>query len=485
MWAAVLVLLCLPIAGRSRVVGVLLTAVAVSILAFIAYGVSHYFTGKGITEAVWYHAHMLFNLQLAMQFWYLWLVGVCALLGLAALLWWWGRFCFNRSVVVLSPFVRALVLVSLFVLALASVVWHPAVMDSYKIARQLYSQGGPNVLAQQLGGQVNQVTAVTPRNFVYLYLESFERIFLDDARFPDLTPNLNRLFAQSTAVRHVYTAPMTGWTMAGMMSSQCGLPLSTIASATDAVGNIANLRCVGDILHDSNYYLTYMGGADAAFSKKGRFYSSHGFSEVYGTAELEALAGHPLSQSSWGVYDDKLLDMGFAKFEALAKNHDRFGLVLLTADTHQPKGHKTPECKGVEYGDGKSGMLNSVKCADFLVSRFIRRFLDSPYSKDVVLVVASDHLLMGNDAGIEEETETRENLLVMFQSGQKSIHDRQATKFDIAPTLLHALGFEISELNFGRNLYKPEPTLSEYYGRSEFNRLLYVWRKHLEDEWAK
>lgn len=483
-WASMVVLLALPLIRHRGLTLWLLLLAAASLLASAAYFFANYFTGQGITEAVFYHAHMLLSFNLAKQFWYMWLAVVVFVPAAVGALYLWYRVSNAVSLVVLSRLAYGLLAGILLVLSLVSVLLHPAVTDSVRVAQKLYQQQGPNLLARHLNEQTYHIAAVAPKNFVYLYLESLERIFLDEDRFPGLTPNLNHLLDQAAVIRHVYTAPMTGWTMAGMVSSQCGIPLSTPASASKAVGSISRLVCLGDVLNQQEYYLTFMGGADAEFSKKGRFYSTHGFSEAYGTAELDALAGQVLPKSAWGVYDDKLLEMGFDKFEQLAKTHDRFGLVLLTADTHQPKGHETPECQGMHYGNGKSGMLNSVKCADLLVSRFIERFLASPYAKNVVLVVGSDHLLMGNDAGIEEETDTRENLFAMFQSGQASVHDRQATKFDIAPTLLHTLGFEVDELHFGRNLYKPAPTLSEYYGRSEFNRLLYVWRNRLEAEWA-
>jgi hypothetical protein len=56
---------------------------------------------------------------------------------------------------------------------------------------------------------------------------------------------------------------------------------------------------------------------------------------------------------------------------------------------------------------------------------------------------------------------------------------------DVAPTLLYLLGFESSTLGFGRNLFLDEETLPEKYGRSEFYRLILVWRNKLMKAWVE
>ncbi|MBU2885418.1 sulfatase-like hydrolase/transferase [Gilvimarinus agarilyticus] len=485
LWASLIALAILPLAPWRWLVWVICLFLGSSLLASLVHLLANYFTGQGITVAVWHHLGMAFDPAVASQFWYLWLCVITAFLVLGLGLHFWGRVSINTRLTHLTWTSEVGLGGVLLVLSSVSVLTHPAVVDFSSVMHKRFQLRGPDLLAETLKGQSSVVKAITPKSFVYLYLESFERIFLDQERFPGLTPNLNRLFSQGVQVGRIYTAPMTGWTMAGMVSSQCGLPLSTAASVPASVEGSDQLTCLGDILNKEQYHLTYMGGADAGFSKKGRFYTSHGFTEVYGTEELENLAGRALPQSPWGVYDDDLLSMAYQKFESIASQYDRFGLVLLTLDTHQPSGHKTPSCKGLTYGDGESGMLNSVKCADRIVSRFIEQVLASEHAQDIVLIVGSDHLLMGNDAGIEEETTTRENLFYLFNVDQPSVVDRQATKFDLAPTILHSLGFQVGILNFGRNLFESQPTLSESFGRDEFNRLLYVWRNQLEASWQE
>ncbi|MEK9943113.1 MAG: hypothetical protein VW771_11650, partial [Gammaproteobacteria bacterium] len=65
------------------------------------------------------------------------------------------------------------------------------------------------------------------KNLVYIYLESLERTYLDETLFPGLTPNLARLEREGLSLTNLRQVPATGWTIAGMVASQCGQPLVT------------------------------------------------------------------------------------------------------------------------------------------------------------------------------------------------------------------------------------------------------------------
>jgi phosphoglycerol transferase len=77
------------------------------------------------------------------------------------------------------------------------------------------------------------------KNIVFIYAEGLEQTYFDQGVFGDLLPNLRELSKSAHRFTNVYQTSGTGWTMAGIVASQCGFPLvvsnhlasnSTIAS---------------------------------------------------------------------------------------------------------------------------------------------------------------------------------------------------------------------------------------------------------------
>jgi phosphoglycerol transferase len=275
--------------------------------------------------------------------------------------------------------------------------------------------------------------------------------------------------------------PKTGFTIAGMTASQCGFPGITVPLLEplyDPKGKlIPGKDCWGDILNEKDYALVYMGGADLNFQEKNTFYYNQGFAEVYGRDEL--LAETPeLPTSHWGIYDDALIPRAQKKLEQLNTRSKPFGLIMLTLDAHAPQGFASPSCLNDYPGD--SGILKDAHCSDKMLARFITKILKDPQYKDLIIVLASDHLAMGNDAGLEADDNTRENLWVAFNTARDGTTIRRsASTLDIASTFLYLIGYETSAFVFGRNLLSDNPTLTEQYGEEKFFKILGYWRRHL------
>jgi phosphoglycerol transferase len=181
-----------------------------------------------------------------------------------------------------------------------------------------------------------------PRNIVWIYGESLERTYLDEAVFPGLMPNLNRP-SESLDVRGLASAEGSGWTIAGLVSSMCGVPLTTSQgdeNSMDRMGSfLPKAVCLGDYLKQQGYTNHYLGGANGQFAGKGQFLASHGFDEVHDLAwfKQQKKIGR-IHYSAWGVHDDVLLDTAYQRFEQLSRAGSPFMLTTLTMDTHHPAG---------------------------------------------------------------------------------------------------------------------------------------------------
>lgn len=345
---------------------------------------------------------------------------------------------------------------------------HPGSLDLARLGLSLWN--GSSDFWDEHFEQVDpqEITpSQTPRDLVWIYLESLERTYLDEQRFPGLTPHLQSLEQQALHFTNLQETEGAGWTIAGLVASQCGTPLLTLLHGNALTGAdrfMSNATCLGDVLARFGYKLNYLGGASLQFAGKGAFYRTHGF-EAAGLEELVPNVPSGTPQSNWGLYDDTLYDRAWQTLMSQAQQASPLGMVMLTMDTHHPHGHVTPSCRQVRYGDGQNPMLNAVHCADRLVGDFVQRLRQHPRLKNALIVISSDHLSMPNAASDLLARGTRRNLLMMLhpQLSPRPV-DRAGTTLDTAPTVLSQLGIELTELGYGRSLMHDQPTLLELMG---------------------
>lgn len=449
--------------GQALRWAVALATVVVLLLA-VFYFVADYFTGKGVDESVIYH--LSYGLEGAGFGEYKVLIAASIVL------------------IVLSIGVAVCVFVRLprrsgrpskrwtwvsAALALAAVGVSPA---STELARLFFQQWtGAHGGARFRYVRPTVEPAKTPLNVVFLYLESFERTYLDERLFPGLVPGLKELEKQGTSYNDIRQVYGTGWTVAGITASACGVPLVTASAGNEALGNsmsglaefLPGALCMGDILAEQGYSLDYLGGASLDFAGKGNFFRTHGFQKVQGFRELAGKAGNPAYKSAWGLYDDTIFDLAVDRFAELAAMDRPFGLFLLTLGTHHPRGHVSARCGGIKYGAGDNPMLNAARCTDLLVADYVERIRKADSEGNTLIVIASDHLAMVNTASGLLRKGDRKNLLLVLPpgGGPSKVVGRAGSTLDIAPTILSTMGFDVDGLGLGRDLARSASTIVE------------------------
>lgn len=305
-------------------------------------------------------------------------------------------------------------------------------------------------------------------NIVWIYGESLERTYFNEDVFPGLMPNLTRLAGEGLDFRNIASADGSGWTIAGLVSSMCGVPLTTAQGDENSMGRMGRFLpeafCLGDYLKQQGYSNHYMGGANGQFAAKADFLNSHGFDDV---RDLEWFQQQNIAKrhfSNWGVHDDVLLERAYERFLELSERGQPFMLTALTMDTHHPAGHLPVACKNTRYrsAHGNIGLLNALKCSDRLISRLVDRIRSSAFADNTLVVVASDHLAMPNDLSHVLEKQKRENLLLFLGNKlqPRQIVAQAGTTLDSGATALQLLDPAIDAIGFGRSLLKPAPAAS-------------------------
>jgi phosphoglycerol transferase len=127
---------------------------------------------------------------------------------------------------------------------------------------------------------------------------------------------------------------------------------------------------------------------------------------------------------------------------------------------------------------------NVLACADDMLVDFIEYIQAQPYAEDTVIIVSGDHIMMDTEKFYNRPTTERGvfNLFLNLADANSINQSREATKFDLAPTILQALGFEVRRLGLGVGLLGTEPTLVERYGYAHINIEL-LKRSRLYDSW--
>lgn len=368
-----------------------------------------------------------------------------------------------------------------------SVILNPFSQDVFELVRTERISSA-KITEVEFYSQPDNIKLLRKRNIVFVYLESLERTYFDQDIFPNLVPNLSALERENISFTEMQYSYHTEWTIAGLLSTQCGVPLYTSSNgnAMDAYDAfMPNALCMGDIFKKNGYDLTFMNGADTRFAGKDKFFKTHGFDTILGKSEHKQNLENEGLYSQWGLHDDRLLDIAFETYLDKSALRKPFGLFVLTVDTHHPKGHVSNSCDGVTYQDGSNQMLNAVKCSDIIVNDFVKKIQQSDYAKDTIIVLMSDHMAMKNQAHSLLKMGKRRNFFTIIDPYTRAPLQisRAASSMDVAPTVLSLFGFDSEALGFGRNLLGGMPTLMEEKGGGVNHFLISMKKKMQADLW--
>lgn len=476
----VLFILCI---STIRYRGLLISVAVLYIALSGLYVVSDMFTGVGFNTSVMYHLYT--GVQGAGFSEYIKEISYGAGFVFCAIIFSLSHVFIDKSkqgLMRISPLISLPLAFLLFLIS-------PWVGNYYEQAR-LYVSGVFDKQDVSDEYVVNNSEIKNKKNIVLIYAESFERTYLNKDKFPGLVSHLVPIIDEGIDFTNVDNDG-GGWTIAGLVNSQCGLPLSLPGGQGNNMGSISQFMpdayCLGDILKDNGYELKFIGGAKADFAGKGTFIKQHGYTSVDRDYFEKIIPPDNMNYSDWGVHDDHLLDYAYESFVELSKNKKPFVLSLLTLDTHHPWGHIPSRCiNDKPYGDGTVNILNAVQCSDKLLTEFISKIQSSEAYKDTIIILQSDHLAMSNDALsiLNEDPKSRKNLFVVLGANlYKQKVDRPGLLIDVGATILSFLGNN-DGLGFGRSLLEDYDSGMAYAKFNQGDKALSSYSNFSKKTWS-
>lgn len=323
-------------------------------------------------------------------------------------------------------------------------------------------------VAPETGGASTRIGAVEeqPRNLVVIYIESGEALYSDADIFG---ANLNEPLEDATADwqrfdnLEVYSGG--GWTMAGIVGSECGVPLRGPGfGANDINSNdigaetseyLPEAVCLGDVLADAGYTNVFMGGADASFASKRDFLQSHGYDDVMDLNTWEEIG--ETEMSPWGLSDRRLMEHAKSEVTRLHESGAPFNLTLLTLDTHEP-GYAH------EYCPAESGelMASVVHCSMEQVAGFVSYMREMGYLEDTAVFITGDHpKMLGEDGAFYDELiDVKERPLFnrLWVPDGAVLERTSIDQLSVYPTLLDMLGLgrQDGRAGVGVSAFRPD-----------------------------
>lgn len=331
------------------------------------------------------------------------------------------------------------------------------------------------------------LTSESKRNLLCIYLESMEITYADVSHggvqsenyIPYLTDlALNNLsFGSGNGVLGgARNLPNTAWTTSALLGSTAGIPYSYPMSSevlTTYAGFGERLQNLGTILDGNGYTQEFLCGSDAVFGARAQYFSQHGNYRIYDYYTAIENGDIPPDYYVWWGFEDQILfEIAKKELTRLSQEDAPFNLTMLTVDTHTEHGYICSHCDTGKYpGETLPTVLD---CTDRQISAFLNWCSQQPFYENTTIVILGDHPRMDTDlvAGVPTEERKIYNCFInAAKTASMPASERTFTQLDMFPTILSAMGFEISgdRLGMGTDLFSGTPTLTEELGYDYFS----------------
>lgn len=325
----------------------------------------------------------------------------------------------------------------------------------------------------------------TRKNMIIVYLESLEQTYEQLGQTEKQFSKVKPFMADALVADNVMQTTGSTFTIAGIVSTQCGVPLLARGlnngiyhrdnTGIEVKSFYRDIDCLGDHLSDGGYTLSYMNGADARKYSKRSFLLQHGYTRIFDefSVSKDEREGR---DNLWGLNDEVLYENLRKEVDFLVGDAKPFVLSYLTIATHGPDAYLDTNC--AQPPEDQSKIPAAIECSFEALLSFYDYVEQKDLMKDTIFVVMSDHLAQNNSVGEAlYGNENRRNLFFVKGVPTPLNISKLASPLDIYPTLLELLGYQVKnhQANMGISILSDQQSMIQKYdGAKEMNRRFYA-----------
>ena len=353
-------------------------------------------------------------------------------------------------------------------------------------AMRLVRRPAPSLLAQRLAPVRLTGPAPCDPDLIMVYLEGTDRRFADTSAYGAVYAPLGRYAAEGLSLTGIRQIAGTGWSLAGMVASQSGLPILPRGLLSDRKAECVNrfmpgFQFLGDVLATRGYASHFVVGGDIRFGGIGAMYATHQIGGITGLAELQqaATAESMAAATLDGIADDQMvLDAARRIHRDLARQDRPLALIVETFGPHGPKGHLSRRWSPDDRATKTPSIGLAVGCLLIEVAEFLDdiRASQPARGRPLRIVLLSDHLNHNPRIPAGSTSFAGCNTAILWGDAGTSgrVIDRPGSMVDMFPTILDWLGWSPAPVSagLGRSLLSDRPTLVEEFGTDAVDAML-------------
>jgi phosphoglycerol transferase len=323
-------------------------------------------------------------------------------------------------------------------------------------------------------------------DLVIVYLEGLDRRFADGTRFGSIYQPLARFAEAGISFTNVRQIAGTGWSLAGMVASQSGVPvpprsLHYQSRTADLKRFMPGTVFLGDVLAEKGYSSRFIVGGDLGFGGIGAMYATHGITGQTGLDELQAI--YPpdefaAAKVDWFIDDQMVLDAAHKAHVKLISRPEPLALIVETIGPHGPKGILSRR----KTGTGRAGETRDIALAAACLVDEVVEFLDgicarqAEHGRALRIVLLSDHLnhTLQTSRGAARHDDSNTVIFWGAPGDAGRVVERPGSMVDVFPTMLEWLGWSPAPAaaGIGKSLLSPTQTLVEEFGVATVDRMV-------------
>ncbi|WP_261131746.1 LTA synthase family protein [Bacillus sp. Marseille-Q3570] len=323
------------------------------------------------------------------------------------------------------------------------------------------------------------------KNVIVVQLEAYQNFFINKKiNGKEITPNINKLIGETMYFDNFYRQTALGRTSDAEFLANAALhPTASGSVYVRYAGN--EFDALPNILKEEGYETAAFHAYEKGFWNRNVMYNTIGFDHFFGKGDFE-----PGEIAGWTLGDRPFLQQTVDQMLTFEKPFYAFAVALTSHHPYTLQGEHKVLDVGKYEGSIMGDYIHSVHYVDKAVGEMVERLKKEGLWDESIFMMYGDH-----DAGINEKEQLTEiagleptefnkeaefrkiPLIVHLPDGKgKGVYHKSSGQIDIAPSILHALGIDKSELYMmGDNLFTKENHLTVFRNGSFINgEVLYL-----------